>query len=198
MVPLQVFESTSLDSSSAPGLYHARIGQNGDPSSKTSAFDTIVGRGSPSVAILKFCYLDVDGRRDPDSLFAAYQRDMSALRARLPGLIIVHVTMPLTTTGSWWRDFLIPKLRGKPTSNDRNLIRNRYNALLRQAYVFKEPVFDLARHESTHADGSRSFFMRGADTVYTLASDKTEDGGHLSAAGRHAAAEAFLAILATI
>jgi len=197
-IPLQVFESTSLDSNSAPGLYHARIGQNGDPGSKTSAFESIVGRGGASVAALKFCYVDVDGRSDPDSLFAAYQRDMSTLRARLPGLVIVHVTMPLTTTGEGRRDLLMAKLRGKATSYDLNLIRNRYNALLRQAYVGREPVFDLARLESTHADGSRSYFTRGADTVYTLAPELTDDGGHLNTSARRAAAEAFLALLATL
>ena len=197
-IPLQVFESTSLDSNSAPGLYHARIGQNGDPGSKTSAFESIVGRGGASVAALKFCYVDVDGHSDPDSLFAAYQRNMSALRARLPGLVIVHVTMPLTTTGEGRRDLLMAKLRGKATSYDLNLIRNRYNALLRQAYVGKEPVFDLARLESTHADGSRSYFTRGADTVYTLAPELTDDGGHLNTSARRAAAEAFLALLATL
>ena len=187
-IPLQVFEAKELDAGSAPGLYHARIGRNGDPDSKISEFDGIVGRGGPSVAVLKFCYVDVDGRRDPDALFAAYRRDMAALRARQPGLVIVHVTMPLTTTGEVRRS----------TSCDLNLIRNRYNALLRQAYVGKEPVFDLARLESTRADGSRSFFVHGADTVYTLASDKTDDGGHLNAAARQAAAELFLAVLATV
>jgi hypothetical protein len=197
-IPLQVFESTSLDSSSAPGLYHARIGRNGDPGSKTSAFDSIVGHGGASVAALKFCYVDVDGHSDPDSLFAAYQRNMSTLRARLPSLVIVHVTMPLTTTGEGRRDLLMAKLRGKATSYDLNLIRNRYNALLRQAYVGKEPVFDLARLESTHADGSRSYFTRGADTVYTLAPELTDDGGHLNTSARRAAAESFLALLATL
>jgi hypothetical protein len=196
-IPLKVFDSSSLDASSPPGLYQARIGHNGDPGSKMAAFDSIVGRGAPSVGILKFCFVDVEGARDPDSLFAAYQAGIAALRARSPGLVVVHVTMPLTTTGEGRRDLLMARLRGRPTSYDLNRIRNRYNALLRLAYVGKEPVFDLARLESTRADGTRAYFTRGADTVYTLAADNTDDGSHLNARARRAAAEAFLATLAT-
>lgn len=197
-IPLQVFEAAAVDSSSPPGLYEARIGRNGDPGSKTLAFDAIVGRGGAAVGILKFCFVDVEGARNPDSLFAAYQRNMDALRARMPGLILVHVTMPLTTTGEGRRDLLKAKLLGRPTSYDLNVIRNRYNALLRQAYIGKEPVFDLARIESTHADGSRSFFMRGIDTVYTMAPEWTDDGGHLNDEARRMTAESFLALLATL
>jgi len=196
-IPLKIFDSSALDASSPPGLYQARIGHNGDPASKMAAFDTIVGRGTPSVGILKFCFVDVEGARNPDSLFAAYQAGIAALRQRVPGLIVVHVTMPLTTTGEGRRDLLMARLRGRPTSYDLNLIRNRYNALLRIAYVGKEPVFDLARLESTRGDGSRAYFMRGADTVYTLATENTDDGSHLNARARRAAAEVFLATLAT-
>ena len=196
-IPLQVFESTTFDSSSPPGLYHSGVGQNGDPGSKTSAFTGVVSASRPAVAMLKFCYLDVEDGKNPDSLFARYQADMSALQKRRPDLVVVHVTMPLTTASSW-RGILMAKLRRRSSANDLNLIRNRYNALLRQAYVGKEPVFDLARVESTHTDGSRSYFVRGGDTVYTLAPELTDDGGHLNPEGRRAAAEAFLAVLATL
>ena len=194
-IPLRVVEASTLDSSNAPGLYHARIGQNGDPASKTVAFDTIVNRGAPAVAMLKYCYVDVDGRSNPDSLFAAYERTVMSLRSRHHGLVIVHVTMPLTTIEGR-REVFMARLRGQATRRDLNVTRNRYNALLRAKYAGKEPVFDLARLESTRADGSRAFFMRGADTVYVLAPEITDDGGHLNAAGRRVAAEEFLALLA--
>lgn len=197
-IPLRVFQATSVDSSSPAGLYEARIGTNGDPGSKTAAFERTLEDGGASVGILKFCFVDVEGARNPDSLFAAYRRDMAALQAREPGLVIVHVTMPLTTTGEGRRDLLKAKLLGRPTSYDLNLIRNRYNALLRQAYVGKAPVFDLARLESTRPDGSRSYFTRGPDTVYTLAPEWTDDGGHLNAVARRSVAESFLAVLASL
>ena len=194
-IPLRVADAATLDSAGAPGIYHGLVGTNGDPASKTAAFDAIVDQGAPGVGILKYCYVDVDGRSDPDSLFASYHREMVSLRARHPNLNIVHVTMPLTTIGGR-RELVMARLRGRTTSRDLNVIRNRYNALLRQAYANKEPVFDLARLESTHADGSRAFFVRGGDTVYTLAPEYTDDGGHLNASARHAAAREFLAVLA--
>jgi hypothetical protein len=194
-IPLRVVEAAALDSAGAPGIYHGLIGTNGDPAGKTAAFGAIVDRGAPGVGILKYCYVDVDARSNPDSLFASYQRAMMSLRARHPALNIVHVTMPLTTVGGW-KEVVMGKLRGRTTTRDLNVTRNRYNALLRLAYAGKEPVFDLARFESTHSDGSRAFFMRKGDTVFTLAPEYTDDGGHLNAAARRAAAMEFLAVLA--
>ncbi len=196
-IPLQVFAASPVDSSSPPGLYHANVGHNGEPASKISAFGNTVTAGTPSVALLKFCYVDVEGGRNPDSLFAEYQANIAALKATLPGLTVVHVTMPLTRKGGY-RSTLMARLRGQPTTDDLNVIRNRYNALLRQSYAGKEPVFDLARVESTHADGTRSFVTHDGDTVYTLAPEKTPDGGHLNASGQRTAAEAFLAVLASL
>jgi len=195
---LHIFEATSVDAADPPGIYQARIGHNGDPGSKLAAFDGIMESGAASIGVVKFCYVDVEGGRNPDSLFAEYQRNVDRLRARLPGVTFVHVTMPLTTVTEGRRDRLVAWLRGTPTSYDLDVIRNRYNALLRQAYVGKAPVFDLARIESTRPDGSRTFFVRGADTVYTLAPDNTVDGGHLNEQARRRAAEAFLAVLATL
>jgi hypothetical protein len=195
-IRLRVVQGTRMDS--APGLFHARIGQNGDPGSKTAAFDSIVDRDQPAVGILKFCYVDTDKREDPDSLFAAYQQNMASLRSRHPGLVLVHATMPLTVVGDGRLDRLRKRLKGQPTDLELNTIRNRYNALLRQAYVGKEPVFDLARLESTRPDGSRSFLMNGTDTVFVLAAENTSDGGHLTADAGRRAAEAFLAVLATL
>lgn len=194
---LRVVEATALDSSSPPGLYQARIGHNGDPGSKLAAFDRIVSPGGASIGVVKFCYVDVEGGRNPDSLFAAYQHEMEQLKTRLPGTDFIHVTMPLTTVSEGRRDRFLAWLRGTPTSYDLNIIRNRYNALLREAYVGREPVFDLARVESTRPNGTRSFFLRGADTVYTLATENTDDGGHLNTAARRRAAESFLAVLAS-
>lgn len=195
---LRVVEAAKVDSSDPPGIYQARIGHNGDPGSKLSAFDEIMSPGAASVGVIKFCYVDVEGGRNPDSLFAAYQEEVKRLEAKLPGITLVHVTMPLTTVSEGRRDRLMAWLRGTPTSADLDVIRNRYNALLRRAYVGSAPVFDLARVESTRPDGSRTFFVHGADTVYTLAPDNTEDGGHLNVAARRRAAEAFLAVLANL
>jgi len=196
-IPLQVVETVSLDSMTAPGLYHARIGQNGDPGSKTDAFTAIVDQGQPAVGVLKYCYIDVGPETDPMAMFSEYQQAMAQLEAADPDLVIVHVTLPLTRVEGR-RDLLVKKLRGQPTDRDLNALRNRYNRRLRETYVGKEPVLDVARIESTHPDGSRSFFGKGGEAVYILAPEYTDDGAHLNATGRRAVAEAFLAVLATL
>jgi len=194
-IPLRIVEATTLDSASGPGLYHARIGRNGVPASKTDAFMAIVDGGDPGVGMLKYCYLDVTGDTDPAALFAEYRAAMDDLRARHPGLVIVHVTIPLTANDGR-REWLKARLRGRATARDRNVLRSHYNALLRQAYVGKEPVFDLARLESTTSDGRRTFFNRNGEPVYYLAPEYTDDGGHLNALGRRVAAKELLAVLA--
>jgi len=108
----------------------------------------------------------------------------------------VHVTAPLTRLESGPR-FLVKRLLGKPTTRDANARRNRFNAMLREEYA-GEPMFDLAKVESTRPNGSRSFFNDGADVVYTLAPELTDDGGHLNAAGRRAAAEEFAAVIGRV
>jgi lysophospholipase L1-like esterase len=69
--------------------------------------------------------------------------------------------------------------------------------MLREKYA-GEPLFDLAKVESTRPNGSRSFFHDGANVVYTLAPELTDDGGHLNATGRLAAAEEFAAVIGRV
>jgi hypothetical protein len=147
--------------------------------------------------MVKLCYVDVAADTDPQALFDSYRQRMAELSALLPRLTIVHFTMPVTTvesTRGYWKS----KLLGRPTVRDRNAIRNRYNVLIRAAYAGREPVFDLAALESTHPDGSRAFFRRGADSVFTLAPEYTDDGDHLAGAARRMVAEQFLIFLARL
>lgn len=196
-IPLRVAEATTLDSSAGAGLFHARVGTNGDIGSKSEAFASATRSLSPSVALLKYCYVDITGASDPELLFREYRDRMLRLRAENPDLIIVHSTMPLTDLEGR-REWLMAKVRGGDTKRDLNLIRSRYNELLRAEYVGKEPVFDIARIESTLADGTRTFFRsRGRDVPF-LAPALTDDGGHLNADGRRAAAEQLLALLASL
>jgi hypothetical protein len=193
---LRIVEA-SPDSLSAPGLYHARIGQNGDPASKANAFTAIAESAHPDVALLKYCYVDVVSDTDPDALFADYQRRMEDLRARQPGLVIVHMTMPLTTHENW-KGILMSKLQRTTSQRELGVIRNRYNRLLVRAYARNEPVFDLARLESTRPDGTRVFFERNGQQVYALEPSYSDDGAHLVGPGQRYVAEAFLAFLANL
>ena len=166
------------------------IGQNLYPVGKIEDFVAVMNGGAGAVvdvALMKFCFLDFfdsapywPGGGTPAALFATYQSAMAGLRAAHPGLVVVHVTPPLYQS---------------PTGNETNVRREAYNALLRAAYAGREPIFDLALVESTHADGSRALDAHGTPT---LADEYTYDGGHLNDLGKERAARALLQVLAAI
>jgi hypothetical protein len=195
-VAIAVSNASASVPPSAPGVYHAKIGRNGDPGSKLAEFTALVDMGPPDMAVMKLCYLDADETTDPERLFASYASAMKAMQARHPGLTIVHVTMPLTADATW-KGRLVNALRGRPSARDLNRKRSHFNARLRAEYAGREPVFDLARLESTRADGSRSVVVHRGEPVHFLAPEWTDDGGHLNGPGRRRVAEAFLAMLAT-
>ena len=199
-IRLTVVESKELGPRGVPGFYHARVGKNGHPDQKTDEFVRIASRELAvprSIGMVKMCYVDVTEDSDPRVLLDDYQRKIAALRAKNPGLTVVHFTMPLVTGEStlhYWK----LKLRRYSTERDRNIIRNRYNELLRQAYGGREPIFDIAEIESTHADGSRSFLKRLGKVVYVMSREYTDDGGHLNEAARRLVAEQLLVFLAKL
>lgn len=201
-IRLRVEKSDRPTFADGPALVHALIGRNYEPESKSAAFlDALSGEDTPDVALYKLCYVDIGPTTDPDALFADYVRTVERAQSLHPALTIVHVTVPLMTArpATGVKGFARRVLgRGPSPEIDNNVKRNRYNALLRARYAGRAPVFDLARIESTHPDGSRSYFLRGADTVYTLAPELTTDGGHLNELGQRLAAEGFLALLARL
>jgi hypothetical protein len=157
----------------------------------------MTGAGSPDVALFKYCYVDVKPGTDPDALFTDYQGRIEELKARHPEVLIVHVTMPLTTHENW-KGALRARLERRTSQRELGVLRNRYNRLLSSAYAGKEPVFDLARLESTRLDGSRVFFERNGERVYALEPSYSSDGSHLDSSARRRVAESFLAFLAQL
>lgn len=90
----------------------------------------------------------------------------------------------------------IKKLLGiSPINYLDNTTRNKVNDMLREAYLNKEPIFDLAKYEATLPDGTRAFFKEGNNKIYVLNSRYTDDGGHLNEFGRRIVAEQFLIFL---
>ncbi|HEX2781683.1 MAG TPA: SGNH/GDSL hydrolase family protein [Gemmatimonadaceae bacterium] len=201
-IRLRVEKRDQADFTDGPALVHTLIGRNYEPESKSAAFlDALAGAEVPDVALYKFCYVDIGPKTDPDTLFAEYARTVDRAQSLHPELTIVHVTVPLMTArpATGLKGFARRLLgRGPSPEIENNVKRNRYNALLRARYAGSAPVFDLARIESTRPDGSRSYFLRGADTIYTLAPELTTDGGHLNELGQRRAAERFLALLARL
>lgn len=197
-IRLTVVDSKALGGAS--GFYHANVGRNEYPLEKADELVRVVDQafvGDSGIAMVKFCYVDVRGNTNAQTLLDQYRQRMESLRARHPKLTIVHFTMPLTMAENW-KGALMNRLRGQPSERDRNAVRARYNALLLAHYGGKEPVFDIARLESTRPDGSRNFFLRGADTVYAMVPEYTNDGGHLNASARRMVAEQLLVFLARL
>src|SRR5690606_5804097 len=163
----------------------ARIGRNREPATKTEAFLNVLGRGFGDefgvLAMYKFCYVDINRDTDPEQLFSEYAGAIEDTRDRFPGVTIVHFTMPLMTANDGLGERIRTAL-GLPTQTRLNPIRNRYNELVRERYAGTAPVFDLARLESTRADGSSAFTRHGGREIPMLAAEWTSDGGHLNEA----------------
>ena len=199
-IALRVAETADPAQMKEPGLYHARIGENGAPQTKLASFVSIVSAGvaDSGTALLKYCYVDVTGETDAVALFENYRRAVDSLKATNPGLTVLHVTLPLQTD---WGEYFHWKrvIRGKLTTHrELNYIRQAYNERLRQAYGGREPIFDLAHLQSIGPDGMVNTVRYHRTRVPILARTWTCDGGHLNDEGRRRIAEAFLVTLAKL
>jgi len=176
----------------------ARIGRNNFPLEKCAAFRetvTRLGRNALDIAVMKFCYADIGPRTNPAEVFDAYARLVEGLREAFPALTIVHATIPLTVRTPWWRVLAKRVLGREDRSRGGNLQRTRFNALLARAFA-GEPIFDIARVESTDPRGRRESFTHEGETAFSLAGEYTRDGGHLNETGRQLAARELLRVLA--
>ena len=199
-IRLNVVESRALGDTAPPAFRHALVGRNDFPIEKFDDFATLASSGfgpDGGVAMLKLCYIDIHTHTDAEDLFAQYQRRVERLRAANPSLTIVHFTSPLTTIENW-KGQLRARLTGNNTQRDRNVVRHRYNELMRRAYEGREPLFDIARLEARLPDGRSVFYRAGDQDVPLLAPQYTDDGGHLNAAARRMVAEQLLVMLARL
>ncbi len=197
-IKLNIVKTQEAADFSVPLFAHSAIGQNASPQSKIDAFAEILKNGigeKTDVAFLKFCYLDVNTGTAVENVFEQYKNRLSDLHKQFPHVMFIHFTVPLTSqqTGpkAWVKTILRKPLRGY----DDNIVRNRYNALLRAEYQGKEPIFDIAAIESTFPDGKRASFTRDKQVYYTLVEDYTDDGAHLNKTGRRVVAEQLLLFL---
>lgn len=199
-IRLRLVQSRDPAVISVPALVEAPVGRNTDPGSKAADFVAMLDEGvggSDGVAMYKFCYVDVNAQTDPAALFQLYRESVERVRARHPELTIVHITMPLMTVDRSTRQVVRRILRGASQA-DIEARRVEYNRLLLEAYGGREPLFDLARLESTRPQGTRSYFLREGKPVFTLADEWNADGGHLNEAGQRFVGEQFLIFLARL
>jgi hypothetical protein len=186
----------------APGVFSSHIGQNGDPESKCEMFSQLLTRPERpqyDLAMMKFCYADLrEGTPlSADQMVDRYARMVDSIRSMRPDVQLLHVTVPLKADPIGKTAWLKRKLGMSVESDAANVMRNDFNARLKERFA-NEPLFDLAAVESTYADGSRSSFDRDGRTVYTLARAYTHDGGHLNPAAQRLAAASFVRTLADV
>jgi len=182
----------------APGtLGHVLLAENGDPLRKLRSFDAALEPGaSPDLALMKFCYVDVGAETDVSALFDRYQATLRELKVRHPRTTFVHVTAPLTTNQAGLMAMAKWMLGRPPAGLLENARREELSDLLRRAYQGREPLFDLARIESTAPDGTTATASWKGRAVAGLIGAYTDDGGHLNQEGRARAARALVAVLA--
>ena len=174
------------------------LAENGDPLRKLQNFMAAVGEGSRfDIALVKFCYVDVNADTDARALFERYRATLAELRAKNPRTVFVHATLPLTTVQTGPKALAKRLLGRAPYGTIENLRRQEYNKLLRTTYAGREPIFDLARVESIAPDGSRVTVSWNGVTAPAMSPAYTDDGGHLNARGRALAAQEFVTVLAS-
>jgi hypothetical protein len=179
-------------------LVHARVGTNEQPLTKCTDFRRIVDEGLAGpvdVAVLKFCYIDVQPTTDVAALCDRYRAMLEDLARRHASTVFVPVTVP-QGHAEGGLGVLARELLGRTNqAKTKNVARHAFNERLRQSWTIS-PLFDLAVSEATRPDGSRDTFTYRGSTAENLVAAYTDDGGHLNAVGRRAVAADFLRTLA--
>jgi len=193
---LNIIKSTDSKILDKPALMHTYIGENGDPLYKIDEFKRTIFDGigdKVDIAMMKFCYLDINKTTDIDEVFQAYKSAIDQIHEKFPEVKIVHLTVPLTVHDGGIRGF-IKRIMGRP---DNNIMRQRYNDKIAMEYRDREPIFDIAKLESTLANGQRVENREGDLTYYSLAPVYAADNGHLNRYGRLMAAKNFAEFLSS-
>ena len=201
-IKVNIVETTSAADFKDGLLAHSRVGKNVDPRSKIAEFVNLINSGigkQADAAALKFCYLDMKAETDIKDIFSGYKQSIAQLEKKYPQMIIIHFTEPLTISKTTWKT-KIKKMIGKKDIWEYadNIKRNAYNEMLIEKYAGKQPVFDIAKIQSTYPDGTRCSFTKDGKTYYSMVPEYTTDGGHLNEIGRKKVAEQLLIFLADL
>jgi len=201
-IRLNILETNNPSDFNTGLVAHFKVGKNGYPDSKIEAFEDFLTKGigdKADIVFFKLCYVDLTASTKVQNLFDKHKVTMLRLKKLYPETAFVHVTVPLTSEAIGVKGCLkkakdlIKKVIGKPVYN--NIIRNRFNEMLRKEYEGKAPIFDLAKIESTFPDGRRMEIEKDGKIFYAMVPDYTYDGGHLNEIGRKKVAEQLLLFL---
>jgi hypothetical protein len=197
LVPLRVVHAHDPATVTGPAIVHFLSGQNRDYASKNATVLRLLEsqtRARSPVLLLKYCYVDLNSPADSHRMFEAYHDTVEAIRFEHPDVTVVHATIPLTTVEGAIKSGAM-QFAGRPTRREAAIARHRYNELLRAEFADLEPIFDLAKVEAKQLDGTLAGFIAGGSVIETLAQHNTDDGSHLNARCRRAAAENLLDVL---
>jgi len=179
---------------------HSAVGKNTEPNSKCDAFSGVLNEEFTQkldVALLKFCYIDIRADDDPKAIFEYYKNTIDSIKVKYPELQLVHITAPIRTVQKGLVASIKEKLGKELGGYADNVKRFEYNVLLKDYYK-NDPIYDLAKVESTYPDGSRESFKVDGNIYYAMIPAYTSDSGHLNELGRQLAAKELIKVLASL
>lgn len=191
-------ESVSMNNQGA--FLEFEPGKNTLPKTKIDGFvDQIqkLDSGSvPDAAFMKFCFIDFSPETNVEEVINYYKINLEKLKKENPQIRFIHFTVPLMEKPGDIKS-RIKRFLGKEVWVDAsNVTRARFNELLFKSFP-EDPVFDLAKFESTRMDGSRESFSYNNKTYYSLVSEYTNDGSHLNSLGQRIIAAELAKFLAS-
>lgn len=196
---IPIFPLRENDPLMEAGIYGFKVGRNGDANGKINDFNLKIRSGlgkKVDIAFFKLCYVDIEGNTDIEKLFAHYRDVIEGLREDYPQVRFAHITVPLVAVQTGPKAWIKKMIGRTPYGTEDNLKRNKFNRMLISTFSGKEPIFDLARIESTREDGSRETIQIKGEEVFVLVPEYTNDGGHLNEKGQRIVASEFLSFLA--
>lgn len=197
-LPLRVIQTPEPASIPGPAFVHFLVGQKRDYASKNAAVLRLLEsstRADKPLVMLKYCYGDIRSPDESGRMFEAYRDTVDTIQSEHPDVTVVHATIPLTTAESSFQS-AAKRLFGRSTQREASVARHRYNELVRREFRETEPIFDLAKVQSTRPDGTMAGFTVGGHVIEKLAPENTADGIHLTPQCQRVAAEALLDVLA--
>ncbi len=194
----QVRELASVGArAEGPGLYHFRVGANGDPAGKIGDFGARSFDGV-DIALMKLCYVDIDAATDVQGIMRQYSNEIRRLQSEYPATVFVHVTVPIVSDETGPKAFAKRLLGRQRRGFGDNLQRERYNEMMRAEFGGTEPLFDLARLEATDRQGRVNERFLNGERYLSMNPAYTSDGGHLNDLGRRHVARALMILLSRV
>jgi len=183
---LEILPLEKAGAHAGPAWFHASGGQNQHPESKVDYFVKTLDEQKelkPKLAFMKFCYVDFNPETDVDALFGYYESAIARIRREHPEIELGHVTVPLTRHPTELKTRIFRLLGRSVWEDAANVKREQFNRRLLATFA-SDPIFDLARAESTRADGGREEYESGGQKYYALDERFAADEGHLNERGQ--------------